>query len=137
MPPWILHRLSLLSFSFCSIKATRPKICKKSVCCYCITISLWRTPVNYLNLNILQIKKRLVLRWMLLLKWDWINSIDYTFVSGIEPSSVILSQTQFRRWLKHDSKKRKTNYNQNGWHNKHIKIKMYNQFLKRNILMPL
>ena len=44
-PPWILHRLSLLSFSFCSIKATRSKICKKSVCFYCITTSLWRTPV--------------------------------------------------------------------------------------------
>ena len=26
-----LHRLSLLSFSFCLIKATRPKIYKKSV----------------------------------------------------------------------------------------------------------
>ena len=25
-----------------------PKICKKSVCFYCITTSLWRTPVNYL-----------------------------------------------------------------------------------------
>ena len=46
-PPWILHRLSLLSFPFCSIKATRPKICKKSVCFYCITTSLWKTPVNY------------------------------------------------------------------------------------------
>ena len=32
----ILHRLSLLSFSFCSIKATRAKICKKSVCFYWI-----------------------------------------------------------------------------------------------------
>ena len=35
-------------FPYCSIKATRPKICKKSVCYYCITTSLWRTPVNYL-----------------------------------------------------------------------------------------
>ena len=28
----LLHRLSVLSFSFCLIKATRLKICKKSVC---------------------------------------------------------------------------------------------------------
>ena len=42
------NRLSLLSFSFCSIKVTRPNICKKSVCFYCITTSLWRTPVNNL-----------------------------------------------------------------------------------------
>ena len=34
------------TFYFCSIKATRPKICKKSVCFYCITTSLWRTQVN-------------------------------------------------------------------------------------------
>ena len=32
-------------------KATRPKICKKSVCFYCITTSLWRTPVNHLKWN--------------------------------------------------------------------------------------
>ena len=42
--------VTLLSFSFCSIKATRPKICKKSVCFNCIITSLWRTPVNYLPL---------------------------------------------------------------------------------------
>ena len=37
------HRLSLLSFAFCSIRVTRPKICKKSVCFYCIfsSLSLW------------------------------------------------------------------------------------------------
>ena len=29
---WILHRLSLLSFSFCSIKATGSNVCKKIVC---------------------------------------------------------------------------------------------------------
>ena len=34
---------------FCSIMATRPNICKMSVCFYCITTSLWKTPVNYFN----------------------------------------------------------------------------------------
>ena len=29
--------MSLLSFSFCLKKAMKPKICKKSVCFYCIT----------------------------------------------------------------------------------------------------
>ena len=41
-----IYGLSLLSFSFCSIEAMRPKICKKSVCFYCITTSLWRTPCS-------------------------------------------------------------------------------------------
>ena len=32
-------------------KATRPKICKKSVCLFfCITTSRWRTPVNHLTI---------------------------------------------------------------------------------------
>ena len=39
-------------FLFCSIKATRPKICKKSVCFYCITTSLWRTPDSFVWLRI-------------------------------------------------------------------------------------
>ena len=52
------NRLSLLSFSFCSIKATRPKICKKSVCCfYCITMSLWRTKVNHLKIRTPMMRK--------------------------------------------------------------------------------
>ena len=34
---------------FYLIKATRPKICKKSVCLYCITTSLWWTPVNQIK----------------------------------------------------------------------------------------
>ena len=49
-PWWPLH---------CFGTATRPKICKKSVCFYCITTSLWRTPVNhyqYLDFYCRQIK---------------------------------------------------------------------------------
>ena len=41
-----LYRLWLSSFSFCLMKATRPKICKKCVCFYKITTSLWRYSVN-------------------------------------------------------------------------------------------
>ena len=42
--------IALALITFCSIKATRPKICKKSVCFYCITTSLWRTPVHHLTI---------------------------------------------------------------------------------------
>ena len=70
----------------------------------CLSLFLHKSDRKYEGM-VLEYKKRLLLRCKRHFKSDSINNMDHMRISGIEPSSVILSQRKYLQKLKNNAKK--------------------------------
>ena len=90
---------------------------------------MWNNDIKY--------KKRLILRCIHHFKTDLINNMDHMRISGIEPSSVILSQTklfQKLKWLPESANQAKS-WSQKGCCNKPTKLKFLSILILKILML--